>query len=1205
MRSFLFLIIISSFLFAQNNPVGNNAPKGSPLLKVTIKNGKITNTENVTPQNLPAGNDRNRKIIGQTIEVAAEDAGLNKNTNIQKEKINRTTTGVDLEISDAWINASRSPVISFNLRFKNNGTDMIPGGTIAIDAYLSLDNILDASDYFTWGGLLANNIEPGFRYLFLSYQEANVTGFPDGTYNLIFKIDATDVFTETDENNNIFRAWNSNVTIGTFTNDYDFEITSIVLTQNTNPINFEYTIRNNGTYAADPVTTIWSNIYLSTDTKINTSDYLMASYIDNVPVFGGEVTRQVVGLNLSGLPDNYYYLGVLTDADFAVVETNESNNFSYTTPQISIATNNTDLYLFDLTVSDGEGPEISYNVRVLCQSSAGNVIANLSTYLSTDAEITTSDMLLNNWQNATFIPGETNTFTISNYNVSAFPNGTYYLGAIVDPDNTVLEMIEFNNSRASNSPEVIINNPPNNFDLSVYGLEIYDATGPDIQYHYEVSNMGSSGTIPANSFYINEYLSDDLNITTSDYLINSSMNPFDMTPGYNWNASPTITISGVPDGNYYLGIIVDPTEVLADVNRGNNTIALSTPQIQVGGGTAGNFDLLVYGLEIYDAIGPEIQCSFNCVNIGGSGTIPINSFYTGIYLSEDLTVTESDYLIYSFINEFQVESSATWSSAPIITFSGVPDGNYYLGVILDHTNAISDVDRANNTISLSTPQIQVSSGTTDNYDLSVSAITVSDPVLPEIHYDFTITNNGTAGTIPADGFWVGEFLSSDANITADDFNIAEWLNPIEFAPGGNYYYNSIRSVTGVPDGQYYYGVILDLYNSIPETEEGNNSNFCVSPLIDINSGALCSDVVLLNGWNIISIPILTTDMSIASIFPDAVSNAFGYNNGYITATTFEQGKGYWLKYPNPATINVCGSKFAGDVPITQGWNIVSIYENNYSVENINTVPAGIITSSFYGYNNGYVAATTLESGKGYWVKANQDGTIVYPALSKEQTENIPAISISKEWSRIELTDASGRTGVLYISENEFNLDKYELPPLPPDGIFDFRFTTDRLVEGLNSGTKEIRISSAVYPVTIKVVGTELKITDAFGGLIVNDLVKSGESILINNRSIELLNIEKLTTPNDFILYQNYPNPFNPVTIIKFSIPVDSKVKIAVYNLLGQEEKEILNQNVSAGSSEIEFDGSDLPSGFYIYSISAGSLTGDKVYRDLKSMLLLK
>ncbi len=87
----------------------------------------------------------------------------------------------------------------------------------------------------------------------------------------------------------------------------------------------------------------------------------------------------------------------------------------------------------------------------------------------------------------------------------------------------------------------------------------------------------------------------------------------------------------------------------------------------------------------------------------------------------------------------------------------------------------------------------------------------------------------------------------------------------------------------------------------------------------------------------------------------------------------------------------------------------------------------------------------------------------------------------------------------------------------------------------------------------------------------------------------LVNVYERTSelPTKFELKQNYPNPFNPETIIEFSIPIASKVKLAVYNSLGQLVREILDDNLETGSYKVKFNASDLPSGVYIYRLTAG------------------
>ncbi len=65
-----------------------------------------------------------------------------------------------------------------------------------------------------------------------------------------------------------------------------------------------------------------------------------------------------------------------------------------------------------------------------------------------------------------------------------------------------------------------------------------------------------------------------------------------------------------------------------------------------------------------------------------------------------------------------------------------------------------------------------------------------------------------------------------------------------------------------------------------------------------------------------------------------------------------------------------------------------------------------------------------------------------------------------------------------------------------------------------------------------------------------------------------------TVPTEFSLEQNYPNPFNPTTKIQFSLPVNSDVKLTVYNMLGQEVATLLNEQKSAGTHTLQWNSSN-------------------------------
>ncbi len=101
-----------------------------------------------------------------------------------------------------------------------------------------------------------------------------------------------------------------------------------------------------------------------------------------------------------------------------------------------------------------------------------------------------------------------------------------------------------------------------------------------------------------------------------------------------------------------------------------------------------------------------------------------------------------------------------------------------------------------------------------------------------------------------------------------------------------------------------------------------------------------------------------------------------------------------------------------------------------------------------------------------------------------------------------------------------------------------------------------------------------------------------------NTVIGIINIGG-NIPTRFALSQNYPNPFNPKTIINYELPITNYVSLKVYDVLGKEVVTLVNEKQNAGTYEVDFDGSNFPSGVYYYKLVATD------YTETKKMILIK
>ncbi|GEM_PF-2736428 len=199
-----------------------------------------------------------------------------------------------------------------------------------------------------------------------------------------------------------------------------------------------------------------------------------------------------------------------------------------------------------------------------------------------------------------------------------------------------------------------------------------------------------------------------------------------------------------------------------------------------------------------------------------------------------------------------------------------------------------------------------------------------------------------------------------------------------------------------------------------------------------------------------------------------------------------------------------------------------------------------------------------------------------------------------------------------------------------DGVFSFAYESGVEIGGLAvtvvSGDTELAeqdivstmeqngmtVKKSVENGTVRLIAYSDSGRHLDGG--VNEFLKIKSNANINLVDFQLSTIEGALIPvtlkdegilpEGFRLYQNYPNPFNPVTEIRFVVPVDSKVELTVFNVLGQQIRSLASGRLPAGSHTVTWDGTDdegtpVSSGIYFYRLSAGE------YQDRKKMVLLK
>lgn len=386
---------------------------------------------------------------------------------------------------------------------------------------------------------------------------------------------------------------------------------------------------------------------------------------------------------------------------------------------------------------------------------------------------------------------------------------------------------------------------------------------------------------------------------------------------------------------------------------------------------------------------------------------------------------------------------------------------------------------------------------------------------------------------------------------------------------------------------------------------------------------------IINGWQLLSVPVVVPDPAKSAVWPTATSSAFAFTpTGYQSRTTLDNGLGYFIKFG--ATQDVI---LGGDVlehyttPVNAGWNIVgSISTTIPAATNLCLFPAwNKFLTPFYLYrgDSGYVPVNSIIAGMGHWVKIAEGGSLLFnnvPIQCDAPAETTVAIA-EESYDHFTITDAQGKKQDLYVA----NLDRdpslahidLTMPPPFPEAGFDARFEEGEFIKTVSpdNGVVEltINIETQAYPATVNWElnpenGVEYSIVTGGMGKQSNSssLARSGSAAMTRSSGGKFrLNAEvtdrgtKEALPTVYMLAQNYPNPFNPETRIHYEVPQDNSVRLVVYDVLGREVATLVNEFKKTGRYDASFNGSNLASGVYFYRLLAGT------FNDVKKLVLLR
>ena len=363
------------------------------------------------------------------------------------------------------------------------------------------------------------------------------------------------------------------------------------------------------------------------------------------------------------------------------------------------------------------------------------------------------------------------------------------------------------------------------------------------------------------------------------------------------------------------------------------------------------------------------------------------------------------------------------------------------------------------------------------------------------------------------------------------------------------------------------------------------------------------------GWNLVGLPLEIENASYSNLFPESIEGTlYSFDNTYIPDSILILGYGYWLKFNNAGSTALTGIPINElTISLSEGWNLISGISISVDINTIIDVNDLIVSGTIYGFDGTYVNAEMVDPGVGYWLRSYEDGEITISSNGIFSSKTRPKTITPPEHTNTLIFNNQTLYFGVEIPEDEKL--RYSLPPKPPAGAFDVRFSGNWKYCG-NEGVIEIMNPHETLEIQYDIQNNEkweIIPVIANGTKWSTAIPMSGKKKITLDSDIENLILRKsqsITIPQEFALHHAYPNPFNPVTTIRYDLPLGTDVHLVVFDILGREVRTLVKEKQEAGFKSIQWNGRNdmgqtVSAGMYFYRIQAGS------FSKVQKMVLLK
>ena len=349
-------------------------------------------------------------------------------------------------------------------------------------------------------------------------------------------------------------------------------------------------------------------------------------------------------------------------------------------------------------------------------------------------------------------------------------------------------------------------------------------------------------------------------------------------------------------------------------------------------------------------------------------------------------------------------------------------------------------------------------------------------------------------------------------------------------------------------------------------------------------------------WNLVGLPLDVENASYTTLFPESIEGTlYSFSGGYNPETILIHGEGYWLRFNEAGSTTITGTTINElTISLNEGWNLVSGLSEDVSIYSVSDPDSIIVPGTLYGFNEGYVGTDMLVSGNGYWVRAFEEGeiTLTSGALAKTSPREF---SLKGKANNLTVNNTDLYFGVEMSAEDRLS---YSLPPKPPAGAFDVRFSGNwkycedyGVIEVTNPGETlviEYNVKEGELWELVPVIANGTEWSAAI------PLSDQGQLTLDSEVNQWILRKSKSTIPTTFTLHPAYPNPFNPVTTISYAIPMvgtrHAAVSLQIYDIAGRLVETLVDGILEQGSHTAQWNASGFSSGVYFVRLEAGTFS---------------